>query len=107
MDDGTPAEVVDLWRDTTLAADLVDRLTIAAVDVAEQAERNAAALEEVASLAEQAARSAERAAIRARRAAGHARELADDRRANSARADANPLTWNRAVDDSSAGNQRS
>jgi len=77
-DDGpTPDDILNAWRDTSRAADLVDRLTMVAASVESEAERNAIALDEIADLAEQTARSAERAATRAREAANAARSVAD------------------------------
>jgi methyl-accepting chemotaxis protein len=75
-----PEEIVDVWRDTSLAAELVDRLSESAIAPLTQAERNALAMEQIADLAEQAAQSTERAAKRARQAANEARRLADQAR---------------------------
>jgi hypothetical protein len=78
-----PEDIVDIWRDTTRAAELVERLSQSAVIPDSQAERNAVAMEQIADLAEQAARSTERAALRARQAASEARRIADEGKAGS------------------------
>jgi hypothetical protein len=77
-DTQSPEEIVDVWRDTTRAAELVERLTQSAVVPESQAERYAVALEHIADLAEKAARSTERAAVRARQAAADARRIANE-----------------------------
>lgn len=73
----SPEEIVGVWKDTTRAAELVERLSQAAVVPETDAERNATVMEQIAELAEQAARSTEAAAVRARQAASEARRIAN------------------------------
>jgi hypothetical protein len=76
----TTAELLEVWREATRAAELAERIAEIASETARQADRNAAASEEIAKLAEGASKAAERAAQKARTAANHARRLANANR---------------------------
>ena len=70
-------ELLQTWREATKAAELAERLALAAVRAAERAEADRTAAEEVANLAEAAAASAQRAAEAARSAALRAQAAAE------------------------------
>ena len=72
----TTADLLTAWRDAIRAAELAERLAVAATDAASQADVRASGSEEIAALAERAAEAATRAAERARTAAAEAAQLA-------------------------------
>jgi hypothetical protein len=92
MDDVRPtqSELLDAWRDAARAAQLTERLAAGAIKVADEAESDASASEEIADLAEGVSRDAGLAATKARQAATKARRLATERRQES-NGDGQPL----------------
>lgn len=72
----TTADLLTAWRDAIRAAELAERLAIAATDAAAQADVRASGSAEIATLADRAAEASTRAAERARTAATEATELA-------------------------------
>lgn len=86
MDDERPTteELLQAWQDANRAAQLTNRLAVAATDAADQAERQALASEDIADAADATSEASEKAASRARQAATTARHLATERRDNGA-----------------------
>ena len=92
----TTADLLDVWRDATRAAELAQRLAQVAQQVAEDAEAGAMASEEIAQLAERAAGAAAAAAASARAAAGTAKAGADRRRSQVSNAQVTQATTSEA-----------
>jgi hypothetical protein len=72
----TIADLLTAWRDATRAAELAERLAVAASEASAHADARALGSAELAELAERAAEAAGRAADRARAVATEAAELA-------------------------------
>jgi hypothetical protein len=76
----TAAELLEMWREATRAAELADRLAFEAAEKLANADQKALDAEALADLAEQASEAADRAAVRARDVATAARAHAGETR---------------------------
>ena len=82
----TADELLEMWRDATLAAELADRLAREAAETLAHADQRAVDAEALADLAQQLSDAADQAADRARDVAGKARQLAVESRGAEATA---------------------